>query len=568
MWCRTSSSGMCWRAAPRAFALIGLGLGACSSNDADDSSVIVISSEGAALTAIENAEAALNGMLDSGSFLAESKSLAETLSALGMGRTECTSEYVSCDDLAACTPGFVETCDRTPMSDEDLAQGRAELREGVAEMIAFLKEHVFIEANLDHELTTSTHVTYRLGADVWCADQGDDVSDPQPTGAGLDETNELDATCVENIEKAKPRVRLSQPREGDVNLELVISQRDNVPAVIQLYRDRLGVQVDLGQLLDAARSMGEDVGEVASMSGLLQLQFVKHAALDYSVAFSILDGLKLLLQSDDGEQVSYSVAKTDPALELRVNGESETVSVRYNYGAVHYSAPLEQLMRLIRDDDDDDRTVDPSTAVAPEPAAAKEYTGVVELSLAGYTGTLSYAADSDHFQFRDVSLGNETSTLKHDGNVLAALDLNPENGRGFDMTIRPTADESTEPGQSVLVEVDPTIDVRLNFDFGHLADQVEDLPAVLLGDALRFWFEGDEPAFFVDSDRVRMVSGSLHLESEQASESNLTVSPGMCLTATSSAPPVPDDPAAESPPSDGIAQPGENLFGLETAACE
>lgn len=539
---------------------------ACSGDDNNDSKLIVTSSQGAALTAVQNTEAALNGILDSGGFLADSTSLAETLSALGAGSTECSSTYVACDaNTPDCTAEFVETCTQAEVQPEDLAQIRQDLRDGAAEVVAYLRDNVLIEANVDRSLTTDTHVTYRLGADILCAsgngegtrtDGNDDVALPEP---------ELNPECVANAERAQLRVRLSQPQPGDVDMTLIVTNNDYEPITVQLYKDRLGLQANLAQGLEVMEALNEDTSSIETLSGLLQLQFIKNAALDYSLQLSVLEDLQALFSDEEGNPISYSMGKSSPTVELRADGNARTISARYNYSAVQYLAPLGQLARLF---EDEVVVEDSLTRPEPidEPALSKTYTGSIDLLIAGYTSTFSYQADSDTFRFSDIGFGDSTSTLKYNDTVLAALDLNADHGRHFDLTVQPQTGEQ-DGENATLVRVDPTVDLRLAFDFAHVADQIDGIPELLLGETLRMWFEGDAPSFTVTSDQIGMVSGKLHLTSENSTESDITVEEGMCLAEASDQVALADPAETPDAPANEM-QPSDSPFGLEVVACE
>src|SRR5688572_12440642 len=78
-----------------------------------------ISSTQAALTASENAELALQGVIDASDFLASSTSIAKTLNAFGAGGQTCESSGSFCPVGAECPP--VETvCTSHEISEEDL----------------------------------------------------------------------------------------------------------------------------------------------------------------------------------------------------------------------------------------------------------------------------------------------------------------------------------------------------------------------------------------------------------------------------------------------------------------
>lgn len=520
---------------------------------------IEISSQGAALTAVENTEVALLGIVDTGGFLADSTSLAETLNALGGGSESCSLTIEPCDAAdVGCVPETTEVCTSDDVTEEDLQQARADIREAIDDLVTRLREEVFIEANLDAEGTNATQVTYRLGPDVLCeAGVSGDGALPDPTSsapAPEPSAAALDPECVANAERANLRVRLSQPNPNDVDMTFIVGQDDVEPLTLQLYDDRIGVKVDLAEGLKAMESMGEEVEQLDSLEGLLQLQLVKNAALDYSLQFSVLEEMNLSMHDDNGDNISYSLGAASPAVELNVDGNTKTISATYNYSTMQWLAPL----RMFADMFGDDSSEAPADAL-PEPD--KQYSGVVEMMIPGYTGTMSYTADSDEFRFSNVSLGQGTSTLKHNENVLASVDLNPNDGRGFDVVIRTNQDDTN--GDTALVSIDPTIDLNIAVHFAHIADQV-DVPETMMNDKLRMWFEGGDPTFSVEENQVRMVSGSFHLSSEQSPESNVNVDEGMCLVEMEAATAVSEPLPTEGQP---VEEAG-GLFEVRAAVCQ
>src|SRR5690554_3004747 len=114
---------------------LSFGLFACEG----EPELLEISSTEAALTAGENVERALQGLIDAADFLASSTSIAETLSVLG-GQTEtCESSPAACGLGLDCAPP--ETiCTPDEVSEEDLEERRQELRDNAADIVRQLRE--------------------------------------------------------------------------------------------------------------------------------------------------------------------------------------------------------------------------------------------------------------------------------------------------------------------------------------------------------------------------------------------------------------------------------------------
>lgn len=263
----------------------------------------------------------------------------------------------------------------------------------------------------------------------------------------------------------------------------------------------------------------------------------------------MLTDLIVSYHDDAGQDYSYSLAKSDPTIEFALNGNTKTVSATYNYGAIALLAPLKTLAQFFDDDP-------PQGLGGAVPEQPKTYTGVVELLVAGYTGTLSYTADTDKLSFKNMSYGNKAATLKHDGTLLASVDLNPDDGRSFDLVV-----EATPERDSASFSIDPTIDLNVTLNFAAVANQIDNIPEGLLNDKLRLWFTGNAPSFSVSNDGLRMVSGALHLSSERTPESNIDVAEGQCLVSASSTTDV------NSPEGEPLEE-SSNLFDVAVTACE
>lgn len=165
---------------------------------------------------------------------------------------------------------------------------------------------------------------------------------------------------------------------------------------------------------------------------------------------------------------------------------------------------------------------------------------------------MSYTADSDVLSFQDLGFGDNTSTLKHDGNTLLGLDLNALSGRRVNLEVTPTEDGAE-------IHISPTFDLQLAFAFEHIADQFEGIADYLLNDTLHVWFEGNSPAIDVGDDQFRVTAGTLHLDSQADASVNVSVAAGMCLGEAQ------DTSEGSGESSDGDSHP---LASVAAVACE
>ncbi|MFZ5893095.1 MAG: hypothetical protein ACOY0T_18700 [Myxococcota bacterium] len=461
-----------------------------------------ISAASLALTAEQNVENALRGAHAASSFIADSATLAKLLSAGSQ----------TCEPSAGCAAG--STCvDTEPTCTDsitvaDLAEARADAEEAINDLVKTLKEEIFIPANLESEDGQSA--VYRLTPEYLCKDESVEVSTPgTPSTPPM-----LDAECVERATELQPRLRLTSPSDGDVDVALLLTAQKKNPATLQLRSNGVGVQIDLAELKGTLDAAHQDTGNLASMSGKLQFELKKNAELDYSFRFNVLSTLSVNTIDALMQQVAVTLAGNTPSFELRLDGNAHKLTGTYHFGAFGLKGPLNALYTP-----DTEASDDPLA----EPPPAKTYTGIIDLLVAGYDGSLTFDGNRDRIELRALGLGDKSSTLKHDGNLLAQLDINPNDGRHFDLAVERNSEDQTT------LTFSPTFDFNLLLNFASLKSQIADIPDYALNDTLRIFFNGSNPSVRTEADQVRVLSGTLNLTSKSTPGANLSVPTGSCL---------------------------------------
>ncbi len=499
-----------------------------------------VSGQQLAITAQENLEQALRGVSRAGSFVADSAALAKMLEPIAEGEgSDCIAS-----PPAPCAPGQVcpaptTTCepDDGELEVEDLQETRDEINEAIDELVENLRERVFTPENLESEDATSA--TYKLGASFYCdgGDAGADVS--EPTSGELlppPTTGEVDPDCAEQANRLQLRLRLSSASEGNVDVELLVSSERRNPATLELYRDHVGLSVDLGEYLAAVRAAGEDTGEIVALDGTVAAELRRNAELDYSLRYGVTQAVHFAsLDADNGETTEVSLGASFPMMELRLDGNQRTITGNYDFGTLGVSLPLENF----HGDDDQSFGVN---GELPEPEAP--YTGTIDAFLAGIEGGITLDGNSDELRLVNLGLGEQSSTVKYNGQLIAQLDVNPEQNRHFDLIARKVDDEHST------LTFAPGLDARVLLDFAPLASQIPDLPDYLLGDTIRAFFTGEEPTIEPSHGQVKVVTGTLNVTSERVPGASLVVPAGSCLI---------DDEADDSAPGAAAPSPGPSV---------
>jgi hypothetical protein len=485
---------------------LSFGILACPS----EPELLEISSTQAALTAADNSERALAGIFQASDFIAGSRSMAKALGLVRQTAADCTGAPASnCDTAEACAATDAECGDD---DSADLDDARLDLKDRVDALVRTLRERILIEDNL--EVSTATSATYLLGPDVLCADPLDAPVHASAAGSG----SPPDPDCVSKVERLQPRLRLTSPRENDVDITLLLGEDQNAPLTFQLYQHSLGVQVNLAEALAVGRDLGQELEGLQELSGVLQLQLIENQPRDYAIALNVLNTLHVVTNAG-GESMSASLGASSPALSLRADGNARRLTASVGLGALALHGPLRWLSGMLERADADEANSDLSAPNHPaEPRAA----GAIDIFLAGLSGSLSYVADSDILNVDDIGLGGSTSTIKYDGKTLLAVDLNAEHGRRVNLKLEPL-------GEATKVSISPTLDLSFVLAFRHVTSQFASVSEALLDNTVRVWFAGDAPTFEVSDEQLRVSSGTLHLDSSADAAANLAITTGMCL---------------------------------------
>lgn len=458
-----------------------------------------------ALTAQENVERALRGTHRAGSFLAESASLAEMFDSLGGSSESCESGPCTPD---GCPP--VE-CTSDPVTVEDLQEQRADLDESISELMEMLRDEIFTAENLESEDASSA--TYLLGPATFCESEVfDDDAGPGATPAP---PPELDPECVDQINRLQPRIRLSSPSAGNVDVQLLLTSEKRNPVTLELYQDHVGAVMDLGETKAALDAIGEDTENLVSMVGKFGVELRKNADLDFSFRSSVLEAIEVVVSNDLDEQVRVALGQSVPMFELRFDGNARQVTGSLDYGTFGVDGPLNAFRSMFADTE-----YDPVTG---EELPGQKYTGHTEVFVAGLEGSITFDGNTDRLDVLDIGLGDTSSTLKHDGTVLAQVDLNADAGRHFDLSIQ------KQPAGEPIVTFSPTFDLSVLLNFAPLANQITDISSSIMNDTLRIWFDGPNPSVQGRDDALGVVSGTLNMTSTSTPAANLSVPAGMCL---------------------------------------
>ena len=373
-----------------------------------------IQTQDALLTANQNVRSALVGAARAGEFTRTSDLLGGLLPGFG-------------DTSAPCLPE--EPCEpATPRTMESMA---AEIADEIADLLLH-------EANV--ESSEPTKIVLRVTPERAC-----------PEGRGG-----RDADCVRALTQVPVRLELSSRQEGNLDVAVLVGEARSRVATLELYRERIALEVDLAAARDAAHAfitaLGEDPSPLAgTFRGRVRLELAQASANVYTASASVMAEIEIAT-TIEGERFGLRIGQAAPAFSVRLDGNAQTVTAE----ASTPGAELELPFALIAPGGPVDCTGGPDGEIHcddPEPAPAGSL--VVQIPAAGGRVVLD---GGDALNVTNLRLDG-TLRVTSSGQPILALDVNAADNRRFDLEVRPR-DEGLDLTFRPLLDVSADLDLR------------------------------------------------------------------------------------------------------------
>ena len=513
----------------------GAGGGAGGGSVADR---VPVDATGTTETATQNLRSNVEELDASLRFLTDSDLLPELLAFGPRGESAEESGQVGPED----GPGGNDDGDDEPIVVE------VRLDEPLDDLIEGLRERVMVEADIEDDGDANT-VIYRLDPDRVCRDLDDDraegVVTPGEDGPGEDredhdgdDDGDAEAECRRQLTETPVRVRVTSYAEGDVDLALLIGEERLEVLFVQIHRDLLAAQLDLGATRQAIELLGDDEADADLpdvVEGVVRIELRRNGPADFTGTLSILQDIRIEHQDGDKE-ISVRIGETPALVSVRLDGAAKVITAQLGIGEVEVAMPWQQIVDALYSSDagggcagamgHDGEPAGEVECWEDEPEEAPQVDGTFEAFLAGLTGRTSFSGDEDRLELTDLTLGAETSTVKVDDDTLIAVDLNKDAGRKAAVSVQEVRNGNLR------IEVVPELDVAVAFALRHVQDVFDDIPSFMLDETLGVRLDGAAtPALETvgdESRQLRVADGELTLWST-AMDDDVIITEGMCV---------------------------------------
>ena len=364
---------------------------------------------------------------------------------------------------------------RFPFGDDAVALAKAALAPQTAEE----RPGAALVRWLNEILTDANHEgggIFRIRGAQVCPDaENSDLPDPE---------------CVENVDAAELRIRVSHASGGGLNFALQVGPERDEPLFIQLRVGFIDVEVDLAAakraLLHLAAVVGEDLDLPAVMRGRVAARLTRHGPRHVEIGAAVRGAVEIS-GTMEGGPYAFTAAARDPLLTVELNAPASRFTGLLDVGPVSLRAPW--------------------SAVDSESLAS----GEMAFDLRGVTGEL--ILDAAGLAITHAGLGGAPLTLKLGGATLLSVAV-----ANFDLGI---AAGQARP----IIDLDPKLDVDVVVALQPLAAAGDEVDAWALDE--RFTIDVG-PSVQPLAGAVKAVSGTIDVAATKAGVS-VHVAQGQCL---------------------------------------
>ena len=224
------------------------------------------------------------------------------------------------------TDEYVEDCytEEPPSLDEDLD-------EGTDFLVEVLNEYVFTDDNVED--SSRREITYLLRGSTVCQDLRDEEPD------SYDE-------CVDVVDGLELRLVVTSPQEGDITVDVLVSDKRYNPLRVDLWQDELAFEVGLKSARDSAVFLadkldGEDITSELpdTIEGRFRAAMRIEGPQQLRASLSVLETIRV---ADPQERYDVTIATSPYAMRMFADASTDTMTYSVDWNAIDAKFPFHE----------------------------------------------------------------------------------------------------------------------------------------------------------------------------------------------------------------------------------
>jgi len=365
-------------------------------------------------------------------------------------------------------------------------------------------------------------LAYRVDGAFACPTDPDDIEEGE-SPEDEQERLEDEAACMDRLADHPIDITVMSDGAGRMNLGIAVDEGASTVFDLQVHDDQMSAMVAIEHVGTFLASIvdPDDFALAETLSGEVGGEIRRDAPAIYSAWFAIYDNVRMT-PGPDQETFMIELDQNYAPGAITLDGDAMTLSGALQLGSVKASMPWQTVVELFYDDEghwEGEVWIDPPTP--------PEVTGHAMFEALDVAGILDYIGPDDTLSLSAMGLGDDTAALHLDGQNLVEIDLNPNDSRTLDLTMRGGLDE-------LHFGFSPVLDAHLYFGWHVVKDVIDDLPRFMLDETISaHMVHATAPEirlFDLDDDtQVQVSQGTLTLSSTEMTE-DVVIQEGECIT--------------------------------------
>jgi hypothetical protein len=404
-------------------------------------------------------------------------------------------------------------CDEDDLDNsEDCGEGPspvyASIAQGRDEVIEILETRVLTDSQLESAASALTLV-YRMDPAFHCDDNEE---------------------CLSLLTDHPIRVAIQSADKETFVVAIQVGAEQVIPVTFVVGPKELSVQVDFPKLADviAMLNVTNDNGESkiplpTVAKGLVRLAIQDLGGARAQVSLDVLEAIELAFSvGDDSIKLDVGAAE----LAMSADNDTQVIGALAYLGAVtlDVSGGLFENMFFGADCVAAAMVEEEMMESTCDDEMTPTLTEIVQLYVAGLSGTAVMDFKAESLTFTGLGLGPKTSTLRYGEETLVSVDINPDDGRVFDVALH-------DDGGNPLLSFSSIVDLGVDFNLFPIQGVLgEEAPAWALKDSLRAVLDSAKtPVLAIVDKAIQVVSGTLAMSSTNPAVEPLVIEAGSCV---------------------------------------
>jgi hypothetical protein len=400
-------------------------------------------------------------------------------------------------------------------------------------LVGFLENHVLVQETSSLRFD-GKEIIYQLSPEYYCVETDiEDDESKEDRNKRLEDENK----CKKILINTPIQISIRAQQEQNIEISILVGEENTEAVRLYIFADKVAVYTELQKLRSLLETIisPEDFEFPKSMEGSFYAEVEEEAEEIYTASFSVPDEINIRAEEQD---IFYAhIPKMTNPGSITLEGAKQKISGSIHVDDLQVVLPWQSIVDGFYDDEgysehvcvfNEESNVEECWEQWVEPESPPKTDKELDISIPGFDGNFNYNVQMDALSFKGVGLGSSSTTVHVDNHKIINFDLNPNNKRNVSFEIK-------APNENQLrLQFSSLLDAQLEFNWHHVAEDIEEMPNFLSNERLGVIFDGPQnPTILMKNEHdeidVSVESGDLTMWSSNMEE-DVIIEEGQCLS--------------------------------------